>query len=74
LAAAVQGVGLAQVPAPIATEAIRAGKLVPVLEPFAPTVPGVFLYYPDRRQMLPKLRAFVDHAKARSAADRSLSS
>ena len=28
--------------------------------------PGVFLYYPDRRQMMPKLRAFIDHVKSRS--------
>jgi hypothetical protein len=28
---------------------------------FAPVASGVFLYYPDRRQIMPKLRAFVDH-------------
>jgi DNA-binding transcriptional LysR family regulator len=66
LGAALEGVGLAQVPEPIATSAVKAGKLVQVLEKFAPTTPGVFLYYPDRRQMMPKLRAFVDHVKSRS--------
>jgi DNA-binding transcriptional LysR family regulator len=66
LGAAVEGVGLAQVPAPIAAGAVKAGKLVRVLEPFAPMVPGVFLYYPGRRQMTPKLRAFIDHVKSRS--------
>src|SRR5215510_14791100 len=40
LGAAVEGVGLAQVPGPIAAGAMRAGKLVPVLEPFAATTPG----------------------------------
>jgi DNA-binding transcriptional LysR family regulator len=25
----------------------------------------VFLYYPDRRQVMPKLRAFIEHLKAR---------
>ncbi len=68
LGAAVEGMGLAQVPAPIAAEALRAGKLMQVLEPFAPTIPGVFLYYPDRRQIMPKLRAFIDHVKSRTAA------
>jgi DNA-binding transcriptional LysR family regulator len=29
--------------------------------------PGVFLYYPRARQMLPKLRAFIEHIKYRSA-------
>jgi DNA-binding transcriptional LysR family regulator len=66
LGAAVEGLGLAQVPAPIAADAVKAGKLVPVLEPFAPMAPGVFLYYPNRHQMMPKLRAFIDHVKRRS--------
>jgi DNA-binding transcriptional LysR family regulator len=68
LGAAVEGVGLAQVPAPIATGLIKAGTLVQVLAPFAPTGPGVFLYYPGHRQLMPKLRAFIDHVKARSNA------
>ena len=66
LGAAVEGLGLAQVPEPIAAGAVKAGKLVPVLEPFAPMAPGVFLYYPGYRQMTPKLRAFIDHVKSRS--------
>jgi len=66
LGAAVEGVGLAQVPEPIAAGLVEDGKLVQVLEPFAPTVPGVFLYYPSRRQVLPKLRAFIDHVKSRA--------
>jgi DNA-binding transcriptional LysR family regulator len=70
LGAAVEGVGLAQVPEPIAAEAVTAGKLVHVLEPFAPMAPGVFLYYPSRHQMMPKLRAFIDHMKSRSRAIR----
>jgi DNA-binding transcriptional LysR family regulator len=68
LGAAVEGIGLAQVPEPIAAGAIAAGRLVRVLEPFAPTVPGVFLYYPAHRQLLPKLRAFIEHVKSHSPA------
>jgi hypothetical protein len=30
--------------------------------------PGVFLYYPGHRQIMPKLRAFIDHVKGRPAA------
>jgi DNA-binding transcriptional LysR family regulator len=60
--------GLAQVPGPIAAGAVKAGKLVRVLEPFASTAPGVFLYYPGNRQMMPKLRAFIDHVKSRPDA------
>jgi DNA-binding transcriptional LysR family regulator len=68
LGAAVQGMGLAQVPEPVAAGPVTAGKLVHVLEPFAPMVPGMFLYYPSRRQIMPKLRAFIDHVKSRSDA------
>jgi DNA-binding transcriptional LysR family regulator len=52
-------------PEPIAAGAVKTGKLVHVLEPFAPMAPGVFLYYPRSRQMMPKLRAFIDHVKGR---------
>lgn len=68
LGAATEGVGLAQVPAPLATGAIAAGRLVRVLEQFSQMTPGVFLYYPGHRQIMPKLRAFIDHVKSRSAA------
>ena len=68
LGAAIEGMGLAQVPGPIAAGPVQAGKLVRVLEPFAPMAPGVFLYYPSRHQMMPKLRAFIDHVKSRSGA------
>ncbi|GKQ54544.1 LysR family transcriptional regulator [Bradyrhizobium sp. Ce-3] len=66
--AAVEGVGLAQVPAPLVSGLVKEKKLVRVLEPFATTTPGVFLYYPGHRQIMPKLRAFIDHVKSRSAA------
>ncbi|MBO0752917.1 MAG: LysR family transcriptional regulator, partial [Bradyrhizobiaceae bacterium] len=69
LGAAIEGVGLAQVPEPIAAGPLKAGDLVHVLEPFAPMTPGVFLYYPGRRQIMPKLRAFIDHVKSRPGAD-----
>jgi DNA-binding transcriptional LysR family regulator len=72
LGAAVEGLGLAQVPKPIAADAVKAGKLMGVLEPFAPIAPGVFLYYPGSRQMMPKLRAFIDHVKSRSHAANEL--
>ena len=66
LGAAVEGMGLAQVPEPIAAGPVKAGKLVHVLEQFAPMAPGVFLYYPSRHQVMPKLRAFIDHVKSRA--------
>ena len=64
LEAAIDGVGLAQVPEPVAAAAVAAGTLRAVLANAAPQTPGIFLYYPDRRQVLPKLRAFIDYLKA----------
>jgi DNA-binding transcriptional LysR family regulator len=67
LGAAIRGVGLAQVPGPLAAAPIADGRLQALLTPFAITAPGVFLYHPGRRQVLPKLRAFIEHVKNRRA-------
>jgi DNA-binding transcriptional LysR family regulator len=63
LAAALEGVGLAQVPEPVARAAVSERRLRQLLAPFAPTTPGVFLYHSGRREVLPKLRVFIDHVK-----------
>ena len=63
LGAAMKGLGLAQIPSPIAQDAIADGRLQALLTPFAVTTSGVFLYHPDKRQVLPKLRAFIEHVK-----------
>ena len=63
LGAALGGVGLAQVPQPIAAADVAAGRLEEVLVDFASSSPGVFLYHPGRRQVLPKLRAFIEHVR-----------
>jgi DNA-binding transcriptional LysR family regulator len=68
LGAAIRGVGLAQVPGPLAKAPIADGRLQALLKPFGVTVPGVFLYHPGRGQVLPKLRAFINHVKSRSGA------
>ncbi|MER9871493.1 LysR family transcriptional regulator [Mesorhizobium sp. M0195] len=62
--AAMRGVGLAQTPRPLAEGPIAEGKLKSVLDSIATTTPGVFLYHPGKRQVLPKLRAFIDHLKS----------
>ena len=67
LGAAMQGVGLAQVPGPLAKAPIAEGRLQALLTPFAVMTPGVFLYHPGKRQVLPKLRAFIEHVKHQSA-------
>jgi len=71
LAAALGDMGLAQLPEPMVREHLDAGRLVSALEGYAPTAPGMFLYHPGKRQVLPKLRAFIDHVKSRSDARRT---
>jgi len=39
-----------------------------VLSEHAPSSSGLFLYFPDRSQVMPKLRVFIDHVKAYAAA------
>lgn len=68
LDAAVAGVALAQVPEPIAQEHVMAGRLEEVLSKHAPSTLGVFLYFPDRKQVSPKLRAFIEHARMFAAS------
>jgi DNA-binding transcriptional LysR family regulator len=65
LGAALQGLGLAQVPGPLVKDPVAERRLEALLSPL-PSQPGVFLYYPSRRRALPKLRAFIEHMKGRS--------
>jgi DNA-binding transcriptional LysR family regulator len=57
------GLGLAYVMEPIVEEQLRRGRLRVVLEPYAATVPGFFLYFPSRARSSPALRLFVEAAK-----------
>ncbi len=62
-----QGLGLAYAFEPMVAEQLREGRLQRVLESYAPTVPGFFLYYPSRAQRSPALRLFVDAARELAA-------
>lgn len=68
LDAALSGAVLSQVPEPIAREHLEAGRLEEVLGRYAPSTLGVFLYFPNRKQLSPKLRVFIEHARALPAA------
>lgn len=68
LSACVQGLGLAYTLEPAAAPLVAAGLVERVLEPFCPETPGLFLYFPHRAQVLPKLRAFADFAVAQLKA------
>ncbi|MDA5635380.1 MULTISPECIES: LysR family transcriptional regulator [Rhizobium/Agrobacterium group] len=51
---------------------IDRGELVPLLEDYSPYFPGFYLYYPNRRNLAPKLRALIDHVKTSRQRTRSL--
>ena len=42
---------------------IAQGLLIPLLEDYCPHFPGFYLYYPNRKNVAPKLRALIDHLK-----------
>lgn len=63
VALAAEGQGLAYALEPAVKEELRSGRLVRVLEAYAPTVPGFFLYYPSRAQRSGPLRLFVEAAR-----------
>lgn len=45
---------------------IARGELVTLLDAWLPPFPGFFLYFPERRNLPPKLRALIDHARYRA--------
>lgn len=59
-ALALEGVGIAFLPTFYVGDALREGKLVRLLEHVRVPEVGVYLVYPDRRSMLPKLKALLD--------------
>ncbi len=42
---------------------IESGQLISMLEDYSPTFAGFYRYYPSRRNLAPKLRAFIDHVR-----------
>ncbi len=60
---ALAGVGLTYVFEPLVHADLAAGRLVQVLPQTAIDEPGLFLYFPRRASMAPKLRAFIDTAQ-----------
>jgi DNA-binding transcriptional LysR family regulator len=64
LRCALAGAGLTFATAETFRPYVERGELVPVLDAFLPPFPGFYLYFPQRTDMSPKLRALVDHVRA----------
>lgn len=61
------GVGIGFPVEEAVTDHVAAGRLVPLLERWSASFPGLFLCYPQQRQMAPALRAFIDTVRGQSA-------
>ena len=61
---ALAGIGIAYIFEPLVRRHIREGRLKWILPQTAIEEDGLYLYYPRRASLAPKLRAFVDVAKA----------
>jgi DNA-binding transcriptional LysR family regulator len=64
LDATLDGAGLVYMTEDLIIDKVEAGSLEIVLGEYAPTSTGYYLYYPQRSQVHPKLRAFIEHVKA----------
>lgn len=60
---AVEGVGLFYAIESYVADDLAAGRLRIVLEPYAPAVPGLFLYFPSGARVSPALKALVEVAR-----------
>lgn len=63
LDAALDGFGLLYASENAIIDKVEAGRLEVVLDRYMATSTGVYLYYPRRSQVHPKLRAFIEHVK-----------
>jgi len=70
VSAACAGLGVIYTFEDFLAPALRARKLVPILEDWWQSFAGPFLYYPSRRLMPAPLRAFVDFLKTQTVAPR----
>ncbi len=66
-----QGLGLIYAFEPMIEARLRDGRLVRVLEGYAPTVPGFYLYYPSSAKRSVPLRLFIDVAREMAAKSTS---
>ena len=57
------GVAMGMTAEPVVKAQVAAGDLELVLADFAASTSGLFLYYPSRKQVMPKLRAFIDYVR-----------
>ncbi len=68
LRTALAGGGITFAPEDVFRPYIETGELTPLLGDYLPPFAGFFLYFPQRRNMAPKLRALIDHIRQRGTS------
>lgn len=63
LRTALAGGGITFAPWDCMRDHFASGTLVPLLEDYLPPFAGFYLYFPQRQNMAPKLRALIDHVR-----------
>ena len=63
------GIGITRTPTFVVGEDIAAGKLVSLLPNYQTLEVSIYLVYPQRRHLSPKVRTFVDFVAARISSD-----
>lgn len=63
--AATDGAGIIYTTEDAIRDRVHSGQLEIILKKFACRSTGFYLYFPKRAQVLPKLRAFIDHVKSK---------
>jgi len=63
LEAALDGMGICQLPDFYLNDALQSGQLAPILEEFAPPEEPIWAVYPDKRHRSPKVQRFVSALK-----------
>jgi DNA-binding transcriptional LysR family regulator len=66
IGAAADGLGMVYSPEEAITDKVKSGQLEIVLSQFSAISSGMYLYHPQRSQVHPKLRAFIEHIKKSS--------
>lgn len=57
------GIAMIMTAEPVVKAMVETGEVELVLTEFAGATSGLFLYYPSRKQVMPKLRAFIDYVR-----------
>jgi len=63
MVAVTTGVAAGMIAEPTAQPLVETGELELLLTEHAASTSGLFLYYPSRKHVMPKLRAFIDYVR-----------